>query len=463
VIGASPAPRCDTVSAGAFAAGASILTLLPMFAFAAPDAGLQRLAQELVPLVERAAGARFDEVPVVVLADPEMLAEVVYAEQMHLLAALSDQGSAASEAAAQHTAAEVSHLFAGKYGFLDKRLYISLDAIGNAIADRGADPRLAVPMVQLVLAHELAHALQDQHADLGALVTAASSGDAVMAANCLVEGHAVWIHEAVGAELDLRPAMVLMADLLGYARSGPPDDEASFTTSYVYGLGREFTRWHMEHGGPEHMWTVLRQPPEQTATIVHPERWGDERADAHSPVPSALDRTRRRLSPSSWRHDTQALGDYDVREQLVRAGHGAAADGVEAAWRSRSTGGPLQGVEVVAMRFGDADTARRYVDAMGRQARRQAEASAVDPHVDARFSTFDAVEHDASARESITLTLPHARDEMGTIWLARGADVLQVITVNTTPTDRALRRAMRPSVRSLAHSNSLSDGESGDR
>ena len=210
---------------------------------ASADAMLQRLTADLVPLVEAAAGAPFTAVPEVVLADRGQLARVVYDEQRYLLGALTEQSDAEADAAAQRTAEAVAQLFAGKYGFLDKRLYLSLEAIAEAIASRGADPSLAVPMVQLVLAHELAHALQDQHADLDALVVDAPSGDAVMAANCLVEGHAVFVHEAVGDALGLGDAVALMADLLGYADPSPATPDR-FASHYVYGRGRSFVRWH---------------------------------------------------------------------------------------------------------------------------------------------------------------------------------------------------------------------------
>ncbi len=415
-----------------------------------PDhAALERIVEELVPVVEEVAGARFDEIPEVVVADPEMLGRVVYEEQLHLLGALTDQDVGQTEEVAQSTANDVAHLFAGKYGFLDKRLYLSLDSIATALADRGADPRLAMPVVKIVLAHELTHALQDQRADLDALVTNAPTGDAIMAANCLVEGHAVWVHEQVGAELGLDGALAVMSDLLGYRSAGVPTDPSAFTTAYVYGLGRDFTAWHTTSGGTDHIWDVLHAPPTETAMIVHPERYGEPAEKATPGLRRALRRARRRLGARRWPGGIQPLGDYDLREQLVLTGHAASADRVESAWRMRANERPMQGIEVQVLRFAEPRTASRYVHAMGRQAAYQAATVTIDPNVSAWTGVFDAVPADRSAREQVVLKLPGTREELGTVWLAQGADVVQVISVNVSPTDRRLARALRPVLRTL--------------
>ncbi len=399
------AALCD-LAACARSGFVSVLALLAAPAVAADasshgvpadQAALQRIVAELAPVVEEAAGARFDVLPEVVVADPQMLAQVIYEEQLHLLGALTEQSHSDAEQVAQATADDVAHLFAGKYGFLDKRLYLSLDSIAGALADRGADPRLAVPVVKIVLAHELAHALQDQRADLDVLVTSAA-------------------------------------------------------TAYVYGLGRDFTAWHTAAGGTDHMWEVLRAPPVETAMIVHPERYGHPSTDDTPGLRRALLRSQRRLGARRWSGSVQPLGDYDLREQLVLSGHAASADRVESAWRMRANDRPMHGIEVQVLRFAEPRTASRYVHAMGRHAAYQAATVAIDPNVQAWTGVFDAVPADRSARERVVLDLPGSHEELGTVWLAQGPDVVQVISVNTAHSDRRLARALRPVLRALKRS-----------
>jgi hypothetical protein len=409
---------------------------------------LQPLVEQLVPLVEEAAGRRFHHVPPVVLADQQTLARVLYEEQRHLLRQLSGVDADHADASAAETAASVSHQFAGKYGFLDKTLYVSLEGIADALAMAQASPELAGQMVQVVLAHELTHALQDQHIDLARMVVDAGTADAVMAANCAVEGHAVYVAEAVADEMGLQHANAVMADVLGYG-SGLPTGADGFYSAYVYGLGRDFAAWHTLQGGTDHMWTVLHAPPRATAMIVQPSRYLQPPPPVTDGLPRAVHRAVKRLGRRSWARRSQRLGDYDVRDQLVRSGSGPGlADQVEEAWHARSVGGEMLGVEVQVLRFATPRLAQAYVIDMGRNAAFQAAAVQFDTRVEATAGVFEAVASDVSARERIALTLggPH---ELGTVWLAQGTDVVQVITVNRSPPDRRIARAVRPLLRRL--------------
>jgi len=136
----------------------------------------------------------------------------------------------------------------------------------------------------------------------------------------------------------------------------------------------------------------------------------------------------------------------------VLSGHAASADRVESAWRMRAEERPTHGIEVQVMRFAEPHTASRYVHAMGRHAAYQAATVTIDPNVQAWTGAFDALPTDRSARERVVLDLPGTHEELGTVWLAQGADVVQVISINATPTDRRLARALRPLMRALKRS-----------
>ena len=423
------------------------------------DDALGPLVAELVPLVEATAGAEFVTTPEVVLADAAMLSEVLFEEQRHLLTRLTDLDDDEATAAARASADDLAAVFAGKYGFLDKRLYISIDVITDRLKAQGAPSSQAGPMVTVVLAHELTHALQDQHADLERVVSTTGTADGVMAANCLVEGHAVWVHERVAAALGYDEASELMAEALGYRGSVPRDMEA-FYTAYVYGLGRDFVDYHGREGGTDRVWELFDEPPAHTATIARPDQW--RTPDARSPkgLARAMRRASRRLGRAEWRVSAQVLGDYDVREQLALGGAGPhLADQVDGAWHAQSIGGPGLGVQVQAIRFDRAAMAQAYVLSMGRHAAFKTAAMDHDAQVSATAGVFDAVPADVSARESIALRRGYDSQQLGTVWLAEGRDVVQVITVNQTPADRHIARAVRPVLRALRRDRRRHRGE----
>jgi len=426
--------------------------LLGSLAWAQPSAAdpLAPLVRELMPAVEAAAGARFRDTPQVVLADQAQLAEVLYEEQRHLLRQLTELPDAEIDEAARASADDLSAVFAGKYGFLDKRLYLSIDVITERLAAEGAPPSLAGPLVKVVLAHELTHALQDQHADLERVVSHSGTADGVMAANCLVEGHAVWVHEKVAHALGLDQASEVMARALGYGSAREPADLDAFYTAYVYGLGRDFVAWHGAHGGTERLWEIFAEPPSLTATIAHPHGWAEGHRDAPRGLARAMRRASRRPGRAEWQLSAEPMGDYDVREQLVIGGAGPRlADRVDGAWHAQSVGGPGLGVQVQAIRFDRPAMAQAYVLSMGRHAAFKTAAIDTDDQVVASAGVFDAVPADASARESIALSVGTAPQELGTVWLAEGRDVVQVITVNRGAGDRRIARAVRPVLRVL--------------
>jgi len=419
---------------------------------------LRSMVEEVAPVVEEVAGRRFERLPPVVSADEARLQEVIYAEQIHLTAG---EGMSEEEAAtrARLLADRVASTFAGKYGFLDKTLYISVEGIANRLAGHRLPAWLFRPMLRVVIAHELAHALQDQHTDLAAMARHAHGADALIAINCAIEGHAVWVHETVASRMGLGDALRVMADMLGTNRPLDPSlDPAAYHNTYIYGLGRDFVAFHVHHGGTEQVWRVLDKPPATTQQIASPGRWSQRRSLSW-PNPQ-LRRAARRLSPRRWNTDTRRLGDYDVRDQLLRAdGSEVLANALVDGWNARAIGKGNHGLEVQHLRFESDRTATSFLLQMRIGANRQAELLEGDPFVRAWSGQLDCGEGWLTAREGIQVALfdeeagdPEpfdGHDQLGRLWVARGEHVLQLVFVNAGVPDRRLCRVLRPLVASL--------------
>lgn len=420
---------------------------------------LRSMVEEIAPVVEEVAGRHFTTLPPIVAADETLLRQVIYTEQLHLTAG---EGLPPDEAQrrAQLVADEVASSFAGKYGFLDKTLYVSVDSIGYRLAAEHVPPWLFRPMVRVVIAHELAHALQDQHTDLSWMARHAHDSDAVIAINCAIEGHAVWVHEGVAARMGLGEALEVMAELLGTNRSLDPSlDPQAYHNTYVYGLGRDFVAFHMHHGGVERVWQVLNKPPATTSQIASPDRWVQRRALSW-PNPE-LRRSAKRLSPAGWRLDTRRMGDYEIRDQLLRAeASEVLADALVDGWDARAIGEGNHGIEVQHLRFESPGTAASFVVQMRIGANRQSTMLADDPFVRASSGQLDCGTGWVTAREGIRVALfgdaDHRSpatfggpDQLGRLWVADREHVLQVIFVNAHVGDRKLCRVLRPLVSSL--------------
>ncbi len=173
------------------AVGALLVVALAVRASRAPlrvqtDDGIQRIARDLAPAVERAVGLTFKRPPRVV------------ARSRDQVRAYLDHKIAAEYPPAEITAVQRAYRALALIGdTLDLRAMM-VDLYAEQVAGfyepdssalfvvRGSEPM----MVRLVLAHELVHALQDQYTRLNAILRLHRKNDRQMAGQAVMEGQA---------------------------------------------------------------------------------------------------------------------------------------------------------------------------------------------------------------------------------------------------------------------------------
>jgi hypothetical protein len=137
-------------------------------------------------LVERFAEVTFRRPPVVRAADAASWAELVHAEMPE----------------ARDPALAVAITFALYLAERDEVVlgpFLANGLMRAAKGDKGRDVGFAFPL----LAHELTHALQEQHWQLPSRLRAADDGAGKRILKSLVEGHATWIEEQVASDLGI--------------------------------------------------------------------------------------------------------------------------------------------------------------------------------------------------------------------------------------------------------------------
>ncbi len=396
----------------------------------------------LVPAIEAAAGRQFEVLPEVTPADAGTFARVVFTEQLHLLGRSRHLSSAQVEARALRTASTVQHAVFGKYGFLDKRIYIDLEGIYATGIEHHLDTETVNGIVDVVLVHELVHALQDEHLDLGELVRG-RAGDEVHALVCTIEGHAAWVQQEVALSLGLEDAATFVAVLLGYDRSTPSLDHRpeTYQAAYVYGQGSAYVDAVTQSEGIEGMWRVLADPPRSTSSIVHPGRASAE------PFPRAIRRglkaARNHLAPRHWARVDEPLGDFDIRHRLLDARRDStAADMLRRAWTAEAFAPAMLGVDVQLIEFFDSTVARTFVQERIELALATLQVAAVEPHVSGSAGPIDLEGTTIAGHEQLTFSFPGTpAQEMSTLFAARGPFVVQVESVNAGLSSREQRRA----------------------
>ena len=194
------------------------------------------------------------------------------------------------------------------------------------------------PKQRYILAHELTHALDDQHFDLSRLdpLTDQCRNEELQAATGVVEGSAVNFSQAVVYQFfspDVQPA--------AFSRSGSgPTGIPPFTlnmNNWPYIAGPQFIRALYYRGGLRLVNRALRHWPVTTEQVIHPDRYPRDR-----PTPLGIPQLAPKLG-KGWRDlDVEEVGEewltvwLGLRLDSTEAS--AAADGWDGglfrAWRN---------------------------------------------------------------------------------------------------------------------------------
>ena len=203
----------------------------------------------------------------------------------------------------------------------------------------GAKPAFDKEEQKITLAHELTHALQDQHYGLQAMQEAIEKDDdMLMAFSALVEGDATLVmFGEMGrqegdiqrmTEMDPRTAEFmfgLMKMALPFAggktyRNAPPIFRDGLIFPYFQGM--VFNLNLSRKGGFDRIHQAYQSPPVSTEQILHPEKYFGERDDPMAiSIPDAAS-----LLPAPWKHlGGNCLGEFQISILLKQIPGGAEA------------------------------------------------------------------------------------------------------------------------------------------
>ena len=198
------------------------------------------------------------------------------------------------------------------------------------------------PMNQIVLAHELRHALQDQYEELDSFLAEDVSDydDRSMAWICLLEGDATLVMERfvrlrlgglggplAGADEDAGGALGPgLLDVPG----APPVVRDQLVQPYLAGL--DFARALWSRGGAGALRDAWKEPPESTEQVLHPDKFfARERPRIVAPSLPA--------PPGSQLVSEGVLGELLIRTLVEEGASEAAAGWGGDAWRLWDVGG----------------------------------------------------------------------------------------------------------------------------
>jgi len=339
---------------------------------------VEQWAARIHPLVEEVSGRTFTVRVTIRLVDRARLKESLLHDLAPQIEALYGR-TFQSEALHQQikTAAEMmSRVMMGKYGFADRTLYLAPANLQSIMESGKVASKHADALAQLIIAHELTHALQDQHVDLSARIEAIGDIEESQALNATIEGHAVYVQDHVGARLELDDAVLELARLMSAGaveNDETPDGHpmarvmaAQFEQIYLG--GRDFIAHHDAAGGAEAVWEIIHYPPKSTAVISRPERYAQVDSAEAVDLEALFDGLDRFFADRGFNHQTMPAGEMMVRSALalhepetIESVIGAYRQG-RALIMSHPTDGMMN--TALLLEFNESDGAARYCEAL---------------------------------------------------------------------------------------------------
>lgn len=192
------------------------------------------------------------------------------------------------------------------------------------------EPKLSA-LGEMTVAHEMVHALQDQHTDLLALSDDEVDGDRALAHSALIEGDAEVTATRYVLEYFDRAQLMDLAIESGSASSDVLDSVPAYvrdTLYFPYIQGVEFATQLYQLRGVDGQTAALADPPSSSEQILHPEKYLDERDEPQPVVIPDLEA----VLGNGWkqaRPDT--IGEFDLRV-LLRENGAQDPDTAAAGW-----------------------------------------------------------------------------------------------------------------------------------
>ncbi len=214
-------------------------------------------------------------------------------------------------------------------------LYVPEDDQAYIVGDEGA----LSPLERVTVAHEVQHALQDQHIDLGQLRELQDDPDAQLAFSSLIEGDAVMVQEQWAAEhLSQEEQQQRQAEELEIGQEQaqdlqdlPPALLESFVAPYV--AGPELVGNLVQDGGVDAVDAALGSPPTTMVEVYDPSLY----RQGLEPEPVELGEAPDGYEPldafPSGAFDVELLYDLADDAPTERTGRTAWRGGELAAWR----------------------------------------------------------------------------------------------------------------------------------
>jgi uncharacterized protein (DUF2342 family) len=245
------------------------------------DWGARTFLIEVQPLVEKYTGWKHDDLPAFRLVTREKYLEAM-SEEARRFAPVPFGAAPIRPPMKANPAAltQISGLL-GLYSQLTRTIYLLPGNLKPVMRNLDLPDRFTRDLVEIVCAHEMTHAFQDEkHPFRNATIFA--NPDAREAYAMLAEGHAVFVQEQVARELKLDEAAQEMIRQMAFHEAATTMVAGPSATIVMrrYTAGGRFVNAVFKRSGLAGVQRLFDHPPETTAAVLDPELYFATQHDA---------------------------------------------------------------------------------------------------------------------------------------------------------------------------------------
>jgi hypothetical protein len=285
--------------------------------------------KEIVPLVEEVAGRKFKDVPAVKLVDRTAGESALERDLTPQFANISPGMDEASVAKNVRSIARVmAPTMLGKYSFEDRVLLLLPGNYEPLFKVTKTDTKHLQPVLKLIVAHELTHALQFQQVDVAAKLNIVKNSEELSTLHATIEGHAMFVQDEIGKRLGLDASVMEFSRMMsaGCVKIDDPvlDMSNKFWAKLYeqrYMCGKMFIEFHFKKSGNEGLWNILREPPVTTAMIAYPETYSPKREGAAIDYAKVFDGLEKDFGEKKW-----TVRNSEVGHMVMQASYTAMPD-----------------------------------------------------------------------------------------------------------------------------------------
>lgn len=164
----------------------------------------------------------------------------------------------------------------GCYSEASKSLFFLPGNLKPVLRSLGVEDRYSRNLIELILAHELTHAVQDSVCHLSERSKKMATEDEQTAWTMIVEGHASWVADLVADDLKTGEAAQRMAERMAASNVSPTwRNSRSHTDANLrgYTTGKKFVAAVFARGGIKAVQALFDKPPKSPAMIENPARF----------------------------------------------------------------------------------------------------------------------------------------------------------------------------------------------